>query len=472
MRCTRTTTLLASSLLILTAGCQHVPPRPLDLNETTVALGSLDLKVTPVQDFADALAAAGGTSPAAFDPADGLSLAEGEAVALWFNPDLRIARLQAEQARAVAGVAGRWSDPELGGELGQKSVDETSGLLRDAGGVARDWLSAASLSITVPLSGRPRAERRLWATEFRVAALRAVEAEWDTLARVRAAWAQWSAARERVRLLDEHLAVLGQFSDTAEALARAGEATPSSARLFAIEKLRRAGERARAAATESELHIGLLQLLGLLSDAPVSLLPDLSTVEADPARVVDIEQHPRMVRLKAEYQATEDRLRLELRKQYPDLTLSPTYADEQDETSIRLGLGIPLPTWNANRQGIADALGAREVARAQAEAGNQHLLSEVAQARTALAGCIAQRKQLLEDVVPSIDTQMNETLALLQVGEIDVVLVHEVLGQVFAAKAELLESTLAGALSAARLAAATAQGQLLQPSTESDHDDK
>lgn len=471
MRCTRTAALAASGLMALAAGCQHAPPRPLDFHETAAALAARDVTVAPVHAYAQVLAAAQGTTPAVFDPADGLSLAEAEAVALWFNPDLRIARLQADQARAVAGAAGRWDDPELGGELGQKAVDGApGGFLRNAGGVARDWITAGSLSITIPLSGRPAAERRLGQAEYRVASLRALEAEWGTLAHVRNAWAMWSAAAERVKLLDEHLAMLGQFADTAQSLADAGEATPSSARIFGIERMRRQAERARATAAEAESHAALLQLLGLVPDAPVQLLPNLTSVPADTAADVDAEHHPKLLRLKAEYQAAEDRLRLELRKQYPDLTLSPTYADEQDETSLRVGLGIPLPTWNANRQGIAEALGAREVARAQAEAGYQQLLAEAAQARAARAGCATQRQQLVESVVPAIDAQMKEALALLKVGEVDIVLLHESLSQALAVKEELLDAALAEALAASRLAAATAHDERIPTPTESNDD--
>lgn len=472
MRCTRTTVLAASSLLIFAAGCQHAPPRPLDFKEMASALLARDVDVEPMRAYANALAKKGGSNSPVFDPADGLTLEEGEAVALWFNPSLRVARLEAEQAKGVAKTAGLWNDPELGGEFGHKKVDADSGsFLRDAGAVSRNWINAGSLSITIPLSGRPGAERRLFSSEYAVAVSRAAEAESQTLAQVREAWAKWSAAQERVKLLDAHLLLLRHFADTAHSLSQAGEATPSSARLFDIEVMRREAERAREAATETEAHAALLSLLGLLPDAPVQLLPSLVPVQTAES-TADAAQHPTVLRLRAEYQVAEDRLRLELRKRYPDLTLSPTYADEQDETSLRIGLGIPIPTWNANRQGIADALGAREVARARAEAGYQQLLAETAQARAALAGSEAQRRQLLDGVVPAIDSQMNESLALLKVGELDVVLLHEVLNQAFAVKEELLSATLDTALAASRLSAATAQDRLLATSTESDDDHK
>lgn len=470
MRCIFSAVPAAVCLLLVATGCQHVPPRPLDFKASTLELKARVVDVEPVRVYAAALATASGNDTAPFNASDGLSLHEAEAVALWYNPDLRIARLQAEQAEAVARVTGRWNDPEVGIESGRKSVDsDGTGFLHDAGDITRSWINAGTLSITIPLSGRLGAERKLRRTEYEVALLRAAEAEWQVISEVRDAWSQWTAAKERIILLDGHLSLLSQFTDTAGALAKAGEVPPSSARLFAVERMRREAERARVESTEVERHIALLNLLGLLPDAAVTLLPELNVEAPAPTEVPDLENHPTIARLRAEYQAAENRLRLELRKQYPDLTLSPTYADEQDETSLRLGLGLPIPVWNANRAGIAGSLAARTVARAQAEAGLQRQSSELAQAQAALHGSHAQRTRLLAGVVPVIDEQMSEALALLKVGEIDIVLIYEALNQALATKEELLSAALAEALAASRVAAAYPHSILdLNTSSESD----
>ncbi len=445
-------------MLAAASGCQHLPPKPLDLANTHATLQARELNLAPVRAYAESLAKTTGDAAPPFDTSDGVSLLEGQAIALWYNQELRIARLQLEQAEAVAATAGRWSDPELGLEGGEKAVEsEATGLLRDASKVSRSWISAASLSITIPLSGRTRAEKQLRITESETAALRVAEAEWKTLTEVRDAWTQWSATRERVQLLAAHLGVLGEFSGAASALAEVGELPPSSARLFTIEVLRKQAEHDRELAAEAEARVALLQVLGLLPDAPVELLPEINVDTPSPATPL---QHPGIARVRSEYQAAENRLRLELRKQFPDLTLSPTFMDEQDETSLVLGLGIPVPVWNANRAGIADAAAARDIARAQAEAAYQQLLSESAQAEAALNGSRALRARLVEGVVPIIDTQMAETIALLKVGEIDIVLVYEALTQALETKQEILEAAVAEAHAASRYAAATASSPI------------
>jgi len=457
MRCIYPAALAATSLLLFTSGCQHLPPRPLDLAETRATLQARELDLEPIQAYAAALASTAHDEAAPFDLNDGLSLREAQAVALWYNADLRIARLEAAQAGAVAQAAGRWSDPDLGLEGGEKAVDsDEAGFLRDAGNTTRSWINAGSLSITIPLSGRLRAEKRLHATAHEAALLRAAEAEWQLLGTVREAWAEWSATKARVDLLKQHLDLLGQFADTANALATAGELGSSSARLFAIERIRKEAERDREVAAETERRIGLLRLLGLPPDAPVLLLPSLPIDALAPEARPVLEAHPTILRLRAEYQIAEDVLRVQLRKQYPDLTLSPTYSNEQDESALVLGLGFPIPVWNANRQGIAEAAAARDTTRARVEAAYENLIGETAQAQAALAGAHAQRTRLVDEVVPIIDAQISEALALLQVGEIDIMLLYEALTQALETKQEILSAALAEARAAARVSAATA----------------
>lgn len=454
MRCIVSAAPATACLLLLLSGCHHIPPKPLDFAVSRANLHSRPLDVEPVQAYAAVLAGASGPGTTRFDISDGLSLREGEAVALWYNPDLRMARLEVKKAKAVAVAAGRWHDPELGIESGRKSVEsEATGFLQSAGDISRSWINAASLSITVPLSGRLRAERKLARTEYDLALLRATEAEWQTIADVRAAWVQWAAAKEHIRLLDGHLALLREFADTTKALAEAGEVAPSSARLFLVERLRREAERAREESTELERRIALLSLLGLLPDASIDLLPELFVEAPDSTGEPDLVLHPTLARLRAEYQLAEDKLRLEIKKQYPDLTLSPGYSDEQDETALKLGLGLPIPAWNANRAGIAEAAAERDIARAQAEAGMQHLSVEIAQAQAALQGSRIQRMRLIEGVVPVVDAQTNEALSLLKVGEVDIVLVYEALSQALASKEEVLHAAVAEAIAAARLSA-------------------
>lgn len=456
MRCIRPATLAVASVLSLATGCQHAAPRPLDWAAIQLDLGSRPLDVEPVRTYAEHLAQRTHGAPRAFDPGDGLGLHEAEAVALWYNADLRVARLYVDKAAGLQASSGRWADPSAGFETGQKTVESGGGsLLREAAQTSRSWIHLSSLSVTIPMSGRPRLERKLQHADLERSASRATEAEWRTLVELRNAWIRWSAATCRVAVLDTHRHLLESVCGTTQSLAQAGELPPSSARIFAIETMQSAAELDRARAEEQVARITVLHLMGLLPDAPVTLLPELAMdapAPPDPARLL---QHPSLLRVQAEYALAEAQLRLELRKQYPDLTLSPSYAHESDESTVAMGLGFPIPLWDANRRGIAEALATREIARAEVESTLQALQVESAQADAALRGIRIQRTRLNEEVAPAIDAQLDELRTLLALGELDIAILFEALSQLLDTKLALLQVAMEESLAATRLAAST-----------------
>jgi outer membrane protein TolC len=147
-----------------------------------------------------------------------------------------------------------------------------------------------------------------------------------------------------------------------------------------------------------------------------------------------------VTRFRAEYAAAEARLRLELRKQYPDITLSPGFSQERDESSVVVGFGLPIPVWNANREGIAAALGQREIARARVEGSVIDVLGRIAQADAKFHGAQARRERLMAVVAPEVDSQIAESLALLRSGELNMQALFQVLTQTYDVKREILEA--------------------------------
>lgn len=457
-----------SCALPLAAGCLHLPPEPLQLDTVRAQWQGRPLDIEPIAAYAAAL---GGDDPemlGPFDPSDGLSLHEAQAVALWYNAELRIKRLEALRAGAATARAALWPDPELSVTGGEQEVagsrlvpfrqpDGTTSL-REVPVIERAWLSVISLDLTIPLSGAPKARQRLHRTEHAVAEWRAVEAEWDVLHEVKRLWIDWSASLEHARLLEAHVDLMGRITPTATGLAEAGELFPAYARMLSIEQKRVETEVQRVHSEAQAQRAAILQALGLAPGAAVDLVPAIPHGDAAANRILEVGNHPRVERLRAAYQAAEDRLRLELREQFPDLTLSPSYTDQLDEEILSVGLGFPVPAWHRNRPAIADAAGARDVARAEAEAGYLGLVAEAHQAQMAAAAARARQEQLIEAIAPQLDAQVQEVFALLEVGEIDLLLVYEALAQTLDVKQQILETSVDLARNTARLEAATALG--------------
>ncbi|MGP1273753.1 MAG: TolC family protein, partial [Phycisphaerales bacterium] len=172
--------------VVMLAGCQSYQSKPLDLAAHRDAWLARTPGDEPVRAFAEQLAeqSAGSDEPTRFELSDGLSLAEAEIVALVFNPDLRLARLQAGVTAATAEHAGLWDDPQFG-------VD----FLSMVEGGSNPFLITPGLSFTIPISGRLDAEKARADAAARAELTRVAEQEWQTRIEVRRAWLTWSAAR-------------------------------------------------------------------------------------------------------------------------------------------------------------------------------------------------------------------------------------------------------------------------------------
>lgn len=475
----------APVIAVVLAGCATYERRPLELGEYAQTWSERGIDVEPVRAFADALGA-GVDDRAPYDPADGLSLAEAEAVALVFNPQLRLARAQAEVPLASAREAGWWPDPEFEAEVlrfvnrgspsrfkfdgpsfdgintGIIGADGLSpsgleitppGYRRVEGDFIDDpWIVGASLSITIPISGRLAVEQDWAWAEYRASWRRILISEWELLIRLRAAWLEWSTTSKRITVVTEYIEQLGTVASIADRLVTAGELKPTDARLLAIELQRQRTTLQSLEEEQEQQRLELFALLGVAPEAPVRLLPAVFLPRIDTPesgrRDQLLESDPRLLAVRAAYEAAEQRLRLEVREQYPDLNIGPSYSFEEGFSRLGFGFGFPIPLWNHNRQAVAEAAAEREAARVQAQTQVEQVFSELARAETRLRFAIERRQMLLEDVVPLVDRQVGDMRKLLEIGEADVLVLRDALGSAVETKLEVLSATLVEARAA------------------------
>ena len=190
-------------------------------------------------------------SPEQFDLSDGLSPAEGEVLALFFNPDLRLARLDAGVALATFETAGLWEDPQFGFDGAE--------ILSPSG----PFEYGLALSFTVPVSGRLGVEKDRAASAYEAELRRIVDVEWSTRAAVRSAWTSWATAVERLRLLREVIVQVERIAAITDRLESVGELTRVEARLLRAELVEKRAEVLRAELEEARARFTLLGLMGL-----------------------------------------------------------------------------------------------------------------------------------------------------------------------------------------------------------------
>jgi outer membrane protein TolC len=436
--------------VVFAAGCQSYSPAPLDLDSHHSAFLARSIDGEPLAEFADRLRDAGDAAPAVFDPADGLTAAEGEVLALFFNADLRMLRARAGVAVAAFETAGLWDDPVFGFNGAE---------ILSSGGTFDYGLIA---NFTIPISGRLAIEKDRARAAVDVERRRIVDAEWTLRTDVRRSWSAWTLASERLALADDILVHVEEISALTNRLEEAGELSRVQGRLLRIEAISRRSLQLRAVLDERRARLKLLRLLGLSPDVKIELVPgvpDDGDATPDDALARIIRCNTRLDVHRAEYQVVEDTLRLEIRKQFPDMTIGTGYGSEGNDDRLLLGFSMPIPILNANQASVAEARAKRDVARITAETTYEQLVHEFAEARSARDAVREQRIAFETTMIPMLDEQDREITRIAELGEIDTFLLLETVTRQFDARSQLLD------LQRAEADAALTITQLLGPDT-------
>lgn len=271
--------------------------------------------------------------------------------------------------------------------------------------------------------------------------------EWELVTELRAAWLEWSSSAERLRITRDYVGQLESIAGITEQLVAAGEMKPTEGRLLKIELAHRRTETLSFEGEEEQGRLTLLSLMGLAPSTPVSLQPKLTIglvgLPVENVRDELVKHHPRIKSAEADYEAAEQQLRLEIRRQYPDLNVGPSYSTEEGLSRFGLSLGFPIPLWNHNRQAVAEAVAAREAARVRAEVVVENVLSAFAQVELRLKYASQRRTALLDTVAPLVEKQVEDSRILLSLGEVDVLLLRDALTGSLDTKLELLDAALA-----------------------------
>lgn len=413
----------------LLVGCQTYSPIPLDLSRHSADLGDRLATEESIRAFSQRLEADHPDRSQDLDLTDGIDAAEAEVIALFYNPDLRLARLRAGIALANAENAGLWEDPVFGFDGAE--------LLSPSG----PFEFGLNLSLTIPVSGVLEVEQDRANALYDAQWWRVLGAEWSMRTQVRDAWANWATANERLALVNEIVQAVEGIGVISSRLEDAGELTRLEARLFQAQHATARMDRGFAEAEAEKARLDIVALMGLSPDSAVSLVP--STIESDiPDGANDIERliqtNTDLAVLRADYQSAEETLRLEVRKQYPDIEIGAGLGSEDDDDRLLLGAAIPLPVFNANRGGIAEARANRELARAAAETEFVRLAFQLKSTRARLVSVQQRRKILEQELVPMLDEQAEDIDRLAGLGEFDTFILLETVNRRFEAKNQIL----------------------------------
>ena len=366
---------LALLLCGLAAGCAHYQPRPVSPEQTASALESRTLEDPGLKSFLEAnLHREAAPGPPRVWDFEMLTLA-----ALYYHPDLEVARAEWEVARAAIQTAGGRPNPsvDLTPALNFSHVNAPYGL--------SPWLPTVTFDVPVETAGK-RAKRIAQAEHLSESArLNVFVAAWHVRAGVRSSLLDFSAARQREALLQNEMPIQRQIIALLDQQIRAGAMAGSEAVPFRIALQKTQLDLADAQRESAESRARLAESIGV----PVRALDgvELSTVFPDAAAAAgltaaDVRREAMLGRADimsalSDYAAAESGLQLEIARQYPDVHFSPGYQFDQGDNIWSLGLTVELPVLNQNQGPIAEAAARRREAAARFNALQAKVLSDI-----------------------------------------------------------------------------------------------
>ena len=373
-------TLLLTLLSLSLTGCARFEDHPLNPVDSAARIEARALSSAGLRDYIDSvLANKTGQPPKAWD-IDRLTLA-----AIYYHPDLALARAQAETMDAAITTAGQRPNP---------SITVTPTWVRNLATAAVPWIAASAISIPIETAGKRgfRIDKTEHLTD--AARLRVADTAWLVRGRLRLAMLEVYAAQEAERLLQQQLTIQQAMTERLEQQLTVGEIT----RLEVI--------RSHLALNQLQLNVSAAQKRGaesrvLLATAigvPVDALagsssilrklaqpPDLNLIPVANLRETALQKRPDVLAALADYAAAQSALQLEIANQYPNIQANPGYAWEMGEHRWALGATMPLPILHQNQGPIAEAEAKRRELAVRFEALQMRILGDIDRTHAGLA---------------------------------------------------------------------------------------
>lgn len=339
-----------------------------------------------------------GELPAVPDVQGEVTLEQAIAASLARNPELAAASADVGIREALAVQAGLRPNPSVG-------VD-----VQDVGGSGerKGWKSGqTTLSVAQLLElGGKRASRRRSAELERDVVYWEVEVRRrNLLAEVTKAFVATLVAQERLRVLDELVAIAQGSVRSVTATVEAGAVSP-------VERTRAEVQVSRAQAArlgaERELAVARSLLASSWGSAQATFnrvtgeLEPLAKPQALETLLPHIPNIPDLARLETELEQRRAALALERARRVPDLTLTAGarhFADNGDGGLV-FGFSLPLPLFDNNRGNILAASRAVTKAKLDRRAGGITAETRARQAHAALVASFQQATVLRERTIP------------------------------------------------------------------------
>lgn len=353
---------------VVSVGCVHYQPQPITAEATLEDFQARRLDAPDISEFLVDRVGVDTWPPPVWDLGT-LTLA-----ALYYSPDLDVARARWGVIEAGTITAGARPDPSLAASIG---YDSTSKMIRP-------WIPEVVLSLPVETAGKRGLRVSRARALSQAAQLDVLQTAWAVRGRLSRAFVDLFQAQEMEAELARLHEVQLQSVALLEAQLDAGAISANELSQARIDAGRTRLAALEAAHKRRRARVDLASAVGVPSAAFEGIeisfdgLDHLTTEPpTDEIRRQALVHRADILSGLAAYEAAQNTLQLEIAKQYPDLDIGAGYQLDQVVNKWTLGLNVILPIFNRNKGPIAEAEAARTAAAAQFLALQSRVLAEV-----------------------------------------------------------------------------------------------
>lgn len=352
------------------------------MKPVSLYLGALALALAPLT--LPAAEAVGqqhaGESPAP-EASPSIRIADLVARTVGENPELAYYAAEVGAAKDKREVAGRMPDPELGVQIGQRS-------LRSPGGGGGDGLAwSVSISQRFDFTGRNSLRKAIADRQVERAEAGIEQFRRELAAKATELGHALLAAQQRMDAADEVASRGKRLLDTLILRDPAGVAPMLERRVIEAEVIklekRAADERAKLLSALSELNL----LRGASPDSPLKLARDRSDFIPAPDEATlfatALRENFTLKQYELGFEEQGLNVSLERKQGYGDVTLSPYYSEVNGgdrERTVGLGVSVPLPLWDRNASPSAEARARKAQAETALQVSRRELRKDLAEA--------------------------------------------------------------------------------------------
>ena len=406
--------ILIGFLILSVTGCARFQDHPLNPADSAVRIEARSLSTPELREFIKSVVGHTAAWPFKAWDIDRLTLA-----AIYYHPDLALARAQAETADAATTTAGQRPNP---------SITVTPTWIRNLVTAAVPWIAASAINIPIETAGKRgyRIDKTGHLTD--AARLRIADAAWLVRGRLRLAMLEAYAAQVAEKLVQRQLSIQQAMTKRLEQQLSVGEITRLEVMRahLALNQLQLNVSAAQKRSAESR--VMLAASIGVPVDAlsgieldftALSKPSELASIPVQSLKETALRQRPDVLAALADYAAAQSALQLEIANQYPNIQVNPGYTWEMGEHRWALGAAaLQLPVFHQNQGPIAEAEAKRRELAVRFEALQIRILGDIDRAHAGLAAVHAKwldaEKQMLLQ-----QENLQSAQALFQAGETD-----------------------------------------------------